>query len=157
MRFMNAIAAIALVFTVSVFSAEVTKKDASTMVEKGIKYLKANGKEKTFAAIQDTAGEFVKGELYLFVYDTNGVCLAHGQKPKLVGKNRLDVADVNGKKYIQEMVTLAKTKGTGWVDYLFQNPETKKIEPKISFLKYVADAGFFLACGIYNPESTEKK
>jgi len=136
-------------FSATLFGAEVTEKDANAMLEKGLKYLKANGKEKAFAAFQDTTSEFVKGELYIFVYDFNGVCLAHGQKPKLVGKNRLDVEDVNGKKYIKELVDLAKTKGTGSVDYMFQNPETKKIEPKTSFFKVAPGSDFFLACGIY--------
>jgi signal transduction histidine kinase len=138
-----------LTFSSALWGADATDKDAMALVEKGIKFIKDNGKEKAFAAFQDSTGEFIRGELYLFSYDFNGVCLEHGQKPKLVGKNRLDVEDVNGKKYIQEMVTLAKTKGSGWVDYMFQNPETKKVEPKTSYFKVVEGADYFIACGIY--------
>jgi signal transduction histidine kinase len=131
------------------FSQTATEKDAIAMVDKAVKYVEVNGKEKAFAAFQDTAGQFIKGELYIFAYDLNGICLSQGQKPKLVGKSRIDVEDVNGKKYIQEMVELAKAKGSGWVDYMFQNPETKKIEPKTTYLIKIKDADYFVACGIY--------
>ena len=140
----------AFAFVAPSFCADATDKEATAMVEKAVKFAKANGKEKAFAMFQDSTSEFVKGELYVFVYDTAGTCLAHGQKPKLVGKNRIDVEDVNGKKYIKELVDLGKSKGSGWVEYLFQNPESKKIEPKKTFLKIVEGQGFFICCGIYN-------
>ena len=119
------------------------------MVTKAAKFFAENGKEKAFAAYQDKSGEFVKGELYVFVYDFTGTCLAHGSKPKLVGTNRLDVEDVNGKKYIQEIIAQAKTKGSGWVDYMFQNPETKAIEPKSTYSARLGTDDMFVACGIY--------
>jgi len=119
------------------------------MVTKAGKYFSENGKEKAFAAYQDKAGEFVKGELYVFVYDFNGICLAHGSKPKLVGANRLDVEDVNGKKYIREMIEGAKTKVSGWVDYMFVNPETKAIEPKSSYYSRLGSNDMMVCCGIY--------
>jgi cytochrome c len=139
----------AMLLTSMTFAADVTEKDATTMVEKAITYIKANGTEKAFAAFMDSTSGFIKGELYIFVYDFNGICLAHGQKPKLVGKSRMDVEDVNGKKYMQEIISIAKEKGTGSVDYMFQNPETKKIEPKISYFTRVPGQEMFVACGIY--------
>ncbi len=145
-----AVGSIILASSALIFATAPTKDDATAMISKAITYIKTNGVEKAFPAFMDTTGEFVKGELYVFVYDFSGVCLAHGQKPKLVGKNRIDVADVNGKKYIEEMVNLAKTKGTGSVDYLFQNPESKKIEPKTSFFTRVPGKDMFVACGIYS-------
>ncbi len=144
-----AVAGFAFLLAQFSFAGDATKKDATAMVDKAIAYVKANGTDKAFAAFMDTTGQFIKGELYVFVYDFNGVCLAHGQKPKLVGKNRLDVEDVNGKKYIQEMITIAKEKGTGSVDYMFQNPETKKVEPKTSFFTRIPGKDMLVACGIY--------
>ncbi len=140
---------VAMVTTCAALANEVTPADATAMIDKATAFIKANGTEKAFAAFQDPAGEFVKGELYIFAYDFAGVCLAHGQKPKLVGKSRMDVEDVNGKKYIQEMVTTAKEKSKGWVDYVFQNPENKKVEPKTTYVMRVEGKDMFIACGIY--------
>ena len=124
-------------------------KDAVAMVESAVKFYQANGQEKAFAAFQDKAGAFFQGELYVFGYDFAGTCVVQGQKPALVGKNRLDVTDVDGKAYIKAAVDLAKSTGKGWVDYKFQNPETKKIEPKTTYVLRVPGKELFLAVGIY--------
>ena len=131
------------------YAGGATKKDALAMVDKAVTFIRENDTEKAYAAFQDSSSGFIKGELYLLVYDFNGICLSHGQKPKLVGKNRLDVEDVNGKKYIQEMIAIAKEKGSGSVDYMFQNPETKKVEPKTSFFTMIPGKDALIACGIY--------
>jgi cytochrome c len=42
---------------------------------------------------------------------------------------------------------VAKTKGTGWVDYKWVNPVSKKIEPKSTYIQKGDE--YFLGCGIY--------
>ena len=61
----------------------------------------------------------------------------------------MDVPDVDGKLYRKEMVTLAKTKGRGWVDYKYRNPVSGKVEPKTSYLAKTGD--MIIICGIYRP------
>ena len=63
--------------------------------------------------------------LYLFVYDMNGVVLAHGAEVNLLGVNRLNVKDPDGKQYVKDFVAAGQKKGGGWVDYKRMNPETK--------------------------------
>ncbi len=129
---------------------EATAKDAIAMVEKGVKLIQSQGTEKAFAAFEDKANtEFHQGELYLLVYDLEGKCLSHGANLKFIGKNRIDVEDVNGKLYLKDMVTMAKGKGKGWVDYYFKNPETGKIGPKTTYLFKVDGKDFIVCCGIY--------
>jgi len=141
--------ALLLLLAFPALAADPTEKDATELVAKAVKYIEANGQEKAFKAFEDKAGGFTNGELYVFVYNTDGVCVSHGANAKLIGKNRLDVEDVNGKKYIQEIVDLAKSKGTGWVDYLFKNPESGKIEPKTTHLQLVKGTNLIVCCGIY--------
>jgi cytochrome c len=45
----------------------VTKPEAEAMVKKALAYLKANGREKTFAEIDKKDGQFVDRDLYLTV------------------------------------------------------------------------------------------
>jgi signal transduction histidine kinase len=73
--------------------------------------------------------------------------VAHPKNAKLVGKNLLEVPDVDGKLFRKEIVELAKSKGSGWVDYKYKNPETGKIEDKTTYVLKVGD--IILCCGIY--------
>jgi cytochrome c len=124
-----------------------TAKEAQTLVEKGMAYIKANGKEKAFAEFTDTKGKFIDRDLYIFVVDFKGLTLAHGGNPKLVGKDMSELKDSDGKFFIKAFIELAKTKGSGWVDYKWQNPVTKNIEPKSTYIQRYED--YFLGCGIY--------
>jgi len=125
-----------------------TTDEAMTMVKKAVDYYKANGKEKTIAAINDPSGEFIKGELYVFLFDYDVNCLAHPANPKLVGKNLADLKDPEGRTFMKEMTEKAKA-GGGWTDYKWTNPETKKIQDKSSYSLPIPDDKVFIGCGIY--------
>jgi signal transduction histidine kinase len=55
--------------------------------------------------------------------------------------------DPKGKYFVREMTDLANTKGEGWMEYHWENPMTKTIQPKRTYLKKVDD--FFIACGVF--------
>jgi cytochrome c len=122
--------------------------EAVAMVKKAAAKIKAEGKEKAFAAFADPANkEFHDRDLYIFVYDLNGVNLTHGNNPKMVGKNLLEMKDREGKPLIREMIDVAKTKGKGWVDYKWPNPVTQTVESKSSYVEKVDD--MLVGSGIY--------
>jgi signal transduction histidine kinase len=123
------------------------KQDAVSMVEKAASFMKANGKDKLLAEVNVKDGQFHKGELYVFVYDMTATILAHPINAKLVGKNTYEMADPDGKFYRKDIVELAKSKGTGWVDYKYKNPETNKVEAKTSYIMKSGDV--ILVAGIY--------
>jgi cytochrome c len=111
-----------------------TEKEAVAMVKKGLAAIKAGPKDKAFAEITDKANpHFHDRDLYLVVYGLDGVVLAHGANAKFVGRNMIDLKDIDGKAFVKERVDMAKAKGTFWQDYKFTNPETKKVEPKAMY------------------------
>ena len=61
----------------------------------------------------------------------------------------LDVKDAAGKEFGREMVGVAKTKGTGWIDYEWAHPATKKVEDKTAFIQRVPGADAFVGVGVY--------
>jgi signal transduction histidine kinase len=124
-----------------------SKEEAKAMVEKAIAFYKANGKEKTFAEVNNTKGKFTKGDLYVFVYDMTGTVHAHGANLKMIGKDLSDIKDPDGKSFVKERIELAKTKGKGWQDYKFTNPVTKKVEQKTAWIEKVDE--FIFGCGAY--------
>lgn len=125
-----------------------TKDEAVAMVKKAVALIKSDGKEKAFGAIADPSNStFHDRDLYVYVYDLNGVALAHGNNPKMVGKPLIGLKDNEGKLMIKEMVELAKTKGSGWVDFKWPNPVTKTVETKSGYVEKVDD--MFVGSGIY--------
>ncbi|MYN17945.1 histidine kinase [Rugamonas sp. FT107W] len=122
--------------------------EAVAMVKKAVALIKSDGKEKAFAAISDPANTtFHDRDLYIYVYDLNGVALAHGNNPKMVGKPLIGLKDNEGKPMIKEMVDLAKSKGKGWVDFKWPNPVTKAVEAKSGYIEKVDD--MLVGSGIY--------
>lgn len=122
--------------------------EAMAMVKKAVSLIKSEGKEKAFAAISDPANTtFHDRDMYIYVYDMNGVAVAHGNNPKMVGKRLIDLKDNEGKPMIKEMVDLAKTKGKGWVDFKWPNPVTKSVESKSGYIEKVDDV--LVGSGIY--------
>jgi cytochrome c len=108
-----------------------TVEQATAMVKKGVAYIKSAGPEKAYADFTNKANpQFRFEDLYLTVYDLDGNVKAHGANEKMVGRNLIDMKDIDGKPFVRERVELAKTKTSFWQDYKFTNPENKKIEPK---------------------------
>lgn len=125
----------------------VTKPEAEAMVKKALGYLKANGPDKTFAEINKKDGQFVDRDLYLTVYGTDGVVRAHGANAKMIGKNLMELKDVDGKAFVKERVDMAKKKVPFWQDYKFNNPVTGKIEPKTMYC--VPEEDLIVCGGVY--------
>ena len=121
-----------------------TAAEATTMVKKGVAFIKANGKEKGYAEIINKKGQFTDRDLYLTVYGLDGTVFAHGANEKMVGKNLIGLKDIDGKEFVKERVDMAKTKASFWQDYKFTNPESKKIEPKSMYCEKLDDT---VVCG----------
>jgi len=125
-----------------------TAKEAEAMVKKGIAFIKANGKDKGYAAITGKQSEFIDRDLYVTVWGTDGKVWAHGANEKMVGKVMLDLKDTDGKEFVRERVELAKTKNAFWADYKQTNPVSKKVEPKSMFCEHL-DEATLVCSGIY--------
>ena len=122
-----------------------TKEEAVAMVKNGMAYIKSNGPEKGYAEIINKNGQFTKNDLYLVVYGLDGKCLAHGANPKQVGRDLMDLTDVDGKYFIKERIDLVRANPGGtWQRYKFTNPVSKKIEPKIMYCEKLNDTA---VCG----------
>jgi signal transduction histidine kinase len=123
-----------------------TADEAKAMVEKAAAFMKANGKEKAFREFTEGTA-FKKNDLYIFVVNMDGVILAHGSNPKLVGKDMSNLKDAGGKLFITEIINEANAKGNGWSDYKWANPVSKKIDLKSTYFLKTNDV--IIGCGIY--------
>jgi len=125
-----------------------TKEEAVAMVKRVVAMFAKDGQEATFKAISDkSVAAFHDRDLYPFVYDMKGICVAHGARPALIGKNLLDLKDQDGRYLIREMAEIAKGPGAGWFAYKWPNPLTNKIEDKSSYVERLGD--YFVGVGVY--------
>ncbi len=150
MNFTHTLRTAALTLTLASFvlpaaASNANKDEALAMVKKGVAFIKANGVDKGYTSISDKAGPFTDRDLYLVVYGLDGKCLAHGANPKQIGRDLMDLTDVDGKYFVKERVALAKSKPAGfWQEYKFTNPVTKKVEPKVMYCEKLGETA---VCG----------
>ena len=124
-----------------------TAAEAKALLDKAVVFYKANGQDKAFAAFNDSKGQFVSKDLYIFALDMNGMILSHGANAALIGKDMMGAKDADGKLFMKEMVEVGKTKVKGAIDYKWENPKTKKVEQKSSYVEKVDSV--ILGCGYY--------
>jgi len=126
----------------------ITRDEAVAMVKRvGDMFAKA-GPDSTFKAVSDKSlATFHARDLYPFIYDLSGRCVAHGARPALIRKNLLDLKDQDGKYLIREMIRIASGTGFGWVNYKWPNPINNKIEDKTSYVEKMGD--YFVGVGVY--------
>ena len=81
----------------------------------------------------------------------NGIELLNVAFPKLEGHNVLDYKDAEGTYFVQVFIEVGKTKGDGWVDYLWPKPEDVKKSHKSTYVrKAMVDGKMVIVCaGLY--------
>jgi signal transduction histidine kinase len=140
---------IAMTLACSASAAEYGTKDEAVAMVKHVQAMFAkDGADATFKAVSDkSVAEFHDRDLYPFVYDMSGTCVAHGARPALIGKNLFDLKDQDGKYLIRELVDIVNGPGRGWVNYKWPNPLTNKIEDKSSYVEKMGD--YLVGVGVY--------
>jgi len=149
MRAINVAAAITLVSSTALTAAGEfgTKDEAMAMVRSAVVFIKDQGVDKAYPEISNRTGKFVDRDLYVVVYGLDGKVLAHGGNAKLVGNERLDAQDVDGKYFVKERTELARKQSSFWQDYKFVNPTTKKVEPKEMYCERLDETA--VCSGVY--------
>ncbi|MGE5515629.1 MAG: cache domain-containing protein [Bacteroidota bacterium] len=94
-------------------------------------------------------GQFRTGEIYVNVIDGTGTWLIYPPNPKHEGKSVLNVRDADGKLLVQDIVRVARSQGEGWVEYRWLNPVSNRIEPKVSYVKYLPERDMVVYVGVY--------
>jgi hypothetical protein len=127
-----------------------TPEEAQAMVAAGIEFYRAQGEQALVDDINRLGeGRFIDRDLYLMVYrlDDGARLLAHGNNPRLVGFDGSKYKDVDGKPFVAEMMEVARTRGSGWIEFKWAHPVTNEIRVKTSYFERVGDLVF--VCGAY--------
>jgi cytochrome c len=116
-----------------------TPDEAKALAEKAASHMRDVGPDKAIADFNRADGGFVDRELFVVVYGPDNKILSSYGIPVLMGKDATKLKDVEGKPFGQEIIDLAKAKGSGWVDYRMTNAATRKVAEKTSWVIRVGD------------------
>jgi signal transduction histidine kinase len=133
---------------VSMAAERATKEEAVAMVKKAVAFYKKNGREKSLAAFSDQSGQFRDRELFLIVLDPTGLTVAHTALKRMIGANIMELKDQNGVEIVKSFYKAVEKSNSGWsVEYIFINPATQQLEPKMTYIEKVDD--LLIACGYH--------
>jgi signal transduction histidine kinase len=108
-------------------------KKIVALVDQAAKLVEQKGKDAFPELRKDK--KWNNGDVYIFIDRFDGVVLLLPPTPESEGKNLIDWQDAKGKKVVREIVQVAKTKGSGWVEYYWPKPGEQKQSKKLSYIK----------------------
>lgn len=119
------------------------RDDIVRLVQKAAAYLQDHAPEDAFSAFTHNK-EFKQGEIYIFVYDHRGVCLAQGNEASLVWKNMYNTKDSYGAFFVQEMMRVS-AKGPAWVSYSWRDSGKRSYVQSVekNGQTYIVGAGYY--------------
>lgn len=123
---------------------------AKALLEKAVARYRQEG-DKALAEFS-RQGEFVDGERYVFVTDTNGIMLASGgPSVVLIGRDVSSVLDPELQKSFKQVLQTPESAGIQQAEYRWQNWADGKVERKRVYFQRVANR--VLAVGYYLPRA----
>ncbi len=126
------------------------KEECKAKCEAASKMIKENGIAAAMCEINKKDGQFVKGSIYVFLQNMDGIMLGHPIRHDLIGKKLTHLKDVNNKEFFQEFIKVAKDKGSGWVDYMWPKKKGEKPSKKISYILKIEGTDYFVGAGVYS-------
>jgi len=124
------------------------REELVSFLDEAKEYVLDNGIDAALEAFGDPAGEFVRGDLYIFAYDFNGTLLAHPYLPELVGRNNLELVDANGVPMIKNLMKVAEL-GGGFLYNVYPNPAEENAEELKLVYALKVDDDLWIGSGIY--------
>lgn len=131
-----------------------TPKEVYDMILNAANVLETLGDEG-LDAFNDSKGEFVWKDSYVFIIDCSKMKIVAHPKKKRIGADLSNNMDKNPdpskrKMHNREMCELAKNPMGGWVDYYWGKLGDAKPTRKIGFIIQVPGTPYSATAGIYN-------
>ncbi len=126
------------------------------MVKLAVKHFYESGKQDLFENIDNSAGRYVLGDIFLWAYqvsDNKVTCVAHGDNMAMVGQDVTDWKDDQGRDIGDFFIKIARsTEGKSWIDY------TERGVDRRAYVERVVDKKnkqTYLIGGAYYPNITD--
>jgi signal transduction histidine kinase len=102
----------------------------------------------------DRSSEFADRDLYIFVFDREGVYRVMGADKSRVGSSLADAPGLDAQQLLDD-AWFRCDQGGGWVEYNIINLTTGDVRGKSSFVLPI-NSNLLIGCGAYRSALTEK-
>jgi signal transduction histidine kinase len=126
-------------------------KRIEALVEKAAALVDAKGRA-AFSEFRQRGSEWWSDDIYIFAYSHYGTAILNPAFPEREGQAYHGEQDWEGKAFHDELLSIANTKGSGWVDYLVPKPGQTKPSRKWAYVKAVKAEGVALVGAGFYPE-----
>jgi methyl-accepting chemotaxis protein len=130
-----------------------TADEALALTNKAYELLQSVSFEEASRAFHDKDGGFVDRDLYVFVFDRNGVYRVMGADISRVGSSLFDAPGVDAKQLLADAWHRCE-QGGGWVEYNIINLASGDVRGKSSYVLPLNE-DLLVGCGAYRSALTE--
>ena len=147
-----------VVLAASVMSQSTIKDECVAMCKDAAIFMNEKGFYPTVFEINKKDGKFVSKNTYVFLVDLEGHLLAHPYNQQYIGMDMTGNRDSTGKLFVLDYITVAKTKGEGWTEYMYPTPEElkkptpfkeKKFSKKLSYVYRIPGKDLMVVAGFF--------
>jgi hypothetical protein len=124
-----------------------TADEALMLANKGHELVQKIGFDAAFKVFHDPTGGFVDRDLYVFVFDRQGVYRVMGADVNRVGSSLFDAPGVDAQQLLEDAWYRVE-QGGGWVEYNIINLATGDVRGKSSYVMPLTD-DLLIGCGAY--------
>ena len=129
-------------------ASEATIWDAKAHAIKAANYVREKGVMNALAQFNSKDSRFVQNDVYVVVFDSEGVIKSEPAHPLFVGKSIKYLHDTRG-EYVFDQVKTLKGDG-GWTEYKWLHPKSGEVLRKHSYVVKVDD--YYVSVGSYDQD-----
>jgi methyl-accepting chemotaxis protein len=124
-----------------------TADEAMDIATRAHALVESVGFDKAFEIFHDKQGGFIDRDLYVFVFDREGIYRVMGADRKRVGTSLADAPGLDAQQLLDDAWERCES-GGGWVEYNIVNPVTGEVRGKSSYVLPI-DEQRLIGCGAY--------
>ncbi len=128
-----------------------TADEARALCLKAAELIEQSGLDAAFEPLHDPTGEFIDRDMYVSVFDADGVYHVFGPVMHQVGTSMHDVAGRDSQTFLEDAHIRAQA-GGGWVDYITVDT-AGQARTKTSYVVGLSN-GLMVSVGVYQPDSS---
>ncbi|HEX5037244.1 MAG TPA: cache domain-containing protein [bacterium] len=139
-RSLLALAALVLLRSNPVFAEDPTSSYHAHQIVAFVNQAAALLELKGMAAFPEfkvKGGDWWQGDTYIFVFDMTGTVFMHPVRHDLEGANFAYIKDVETKQFVKEGLQIAKTEGSGWIDFLIPRRQLQPPTRRYAYIRTV--------------------
>jgi signal transduction histidine kinase len=130
-----------------------TADEALNLVNRAHELVQSVGFDEAFKVFHDPQSGFIDRDLYVFVFDRQGVYRVMGADVKRVGSSLFGAPGVDAQQLLDDAWHRCE-QGGGWVEYNIINLATNDVRGKSSYVLPLTE-DLLIGCGAYRSALTD--